>query len=634
MSLLLLFGSGPITEFDRVLPGSQNVIDGHLIVERDLMIANAVVAGSLLVEHDTVSVGSQDRPVFGSLIRERDSVRTGGSTFGPRNRRLTAKVRPRDNPEAVLCALSTDSERALELVVSEPGSGSVAVGVADPDASCLECGRIVTFDLDGEPVGGFLVERIEVDADPRDGLPSARLRRASGRSTLAVLDHAIVYPEQGSGRLSPSTRLMNFTSSDYEVRPPWTAAVQIKRQGDSTGQWDGAPLDWPDPDAYWIWAQAQGPGSDTTPPQPVGRCYFRTQFYVGSQTPVTIFITADDGYELYLDATLVAKETKAFMWAETQTYDVLLDAGLHTIAVVGINIHRDSVSTNVAGVIVSVVERTEGGQSYGSVLVRTDNTWAALAYPPRAPGMTPGKIMQVLLDEAQARGALPGVDYLASPLRDSHGNPWTFEWDLELQVGIPLLQVARMFGELGVDVEMLNPMGLALFPRGTRDWSSSIRFTAADVHERSFTIACPSVTTLLSAFHTGDVPANFQANDTYLERADAAALAAHGRLEAFASLGSAASPDMASEESDAILRDNAWPKETVEIDVAVRRPDGSDLPGMFHGWRPGVIVGCESSDGVMSKCRITRMAIVDDPSGGPDPVVRLEGEIGDAIMTS
>lgn len=634
--MLLVFGNpSPTTaqEIDEGLPGGRVPnIGGALVEEIEEALANAliVVSGAQVAEVDEALPGTKVVGVSRSATAHEVSVALPGTVVpGPRPRRLTATVRDRSTPHIVECSLSTDSDRTFELVLNDAGSGSLTVGIDDPDASCLSCGKIVALALDGEPIGSFVIEEINYDSRPRDGTSAARTVRASGRSSLAVLESAIVYPELGAGRLSPATRLMNFTSKDYEQKsPPWTAAVPIKRQGDVTGQWDGAPMDWPDPDAYWIWSRLQSGGS---PPQPVGRSYFRRPFVLGQKTPVTIFVTADDGFELYLDGTLVAQETKAFMWAETRTFDVLLDAGPHLLAIVGINMVRDSVSTNVAGVICSVVERTEGGESFGQVLVRTDNTWSALDYPSRAPGMTPGRIMRVLVEEAQRRGALTGVDLLFGDDRDSMGIPWTSEMDFELQVGTSLLQVARMIGEMGVDVEMLSPLGLAMYPRDSRDYSATIGIGDQNVHELLHRDSCPSVTLVLAAFHSGESPANFQANDVYLERGDASMIALHGRLEAFASLGSAASADMAADEIDAIIGDNGRVVSTATVDLAVRNADGTTFPGIFHTWRPGVVVSLPDQSGAPSRYRVTRMAIVDDPSGGTDPVVRFEARKLDQV---
>lgn len=599
---------------------------GALGAEVDQALAGAprvTVHGSQVVEEDVANQGSFVHTISGSTAVEMTIARPG-TEAAARRRRLTATVRDVGSPHLVVCSLTTDSDRNFEIVAGDAGAGDLVLHMDEAETGCLDCNKIVALSLDGEPIGAFTVESAAFAAVPRDGTVAGRTVRVSGRSTLALLERAIVYPELGARRMSPATRLMNWTSAAYTVSPPWTAAVRIKRQGDVTGQWDGAPMDWPDPDAYWIWAQPQGSG---TPPQPVGTCYFRTTFFLPRQTPVTVFVTADDGYELYLDATLVAQETRAFMWAETRTVNLLLDAGVHTIAIAGINIFRDSQSTNVAGVICTVVERTEGGQSFGDVIVHTDETWSALAYPPEAPGMNPGQVMRVLLAEAQARGTLTGVTPLFGDRYDSLGNPWAITTNLELQVGTSLLQVARMLAELGVEVEMLSAEYLSMWPRGAMDLSATVHLTETDVHEMSFEMACPVTTILLAAWHTGELPADFTTNDAYVEHSCSSCVSAFGRREAFASLGSAASADQTVRSIEAILRDNGQRVVTAEGEVVLRAADGTDVVGPFVVWRPGAWISVDTPVlGPWTLYRVTQLSVSDDPSGGPDPVIRFRAQ--------
>lgn len=88
-------------------------------------------------------------------------------------------------------------------------------------------------------------------------------------------------------------------------------------------------------------------------------------------------------------------------------------------------------------------------------------------------------IVKTLIEEAQARGAMPGVilDFTADS--DSVGNPWDDLTSISFHMGTPVLEVAKKFSEgLGIfDVEMTPTMHLRLYKgqKGT-DRSDTVRY--------------------------------------------------------------------------------------------------------------------------------------------------------------
>jgi hypothetical protein len=375
---------------------------------------------------------------------------------------IVTKVYDEDDT-TLLASLTHDRNRKWKDTLSEVGTWSLDLLARDTEAAYLLPDRIVRFELDGVVrYGGVIAQPDRKSIDQAEEV--GELLNVTGAGLLAVLDRAIVYPELGVGRLSSSQRYFTFAASAFDDSA-WTAAVQIKRQGDTTvAQWVGStgapsPDGWPDPNAWWIWSRAQ---TGATPPQPVGASYFRKSFTLAAQTPVSIYITADDGYELYLDGDLVNSELAAFMWANTTRIDVLLSAGTHELAIAGTNIDRPSTeSTNVAGILCSVMQATQGGDSVGSVIVHTDSSWKCSDYPTTAPTMTAGTILKTLIDEAQARGALTGLSYDFTGSHDSAGNAWTVAVDVNYQVGMSYLDVVRNLAGVAIDVRV-DPATLTL----------------------------------------------------------------------------------------------------------------------------------------------------------------------------
>lgn len=544
-------------------------------------------------------------------------------------RRLRMGLYDQDAPGVLITELSTDSGRTFTETFNEPGSGSLTVGADDPQAVDLDCRNIVRCMVDGVARFAWVIESRRRASIPRGGEPSSKLLTVSGRGVLALMETAVVEPERGTDRLSPPTRLFNFASTDYsEVGLPWVASSQIKLQGNFaaapllTDQWDGLtplPQDWPDPTAYWIWGRGQ---STSSPPQPIGYCYFRRDFNISTQGEHAIFITADDGFELYLDGALVAEETRAFMFAETKRVNVLLDVGQHWIAIVGRNIQRDSVSTNVAGVLYSILTLGPGGEldESSTIVINSSSATNVLAYPAVAPTMTPGEIMRILLDEAQQRGGLESVTLDFDDDVDSNGSTWDTPIDLEVRVGTSYLGVLQMLAEVAVDIRMTALLELQMFNKGTlgSDLTGIVQLEeGVHLSELEHSGECARMNAALFKRHTG----------TFGGAADAASIADNGRLEAYLELGTAPSDDQATRTLVALFDEHSVENITVQFQPEERGTGGtfvsSERP--YVGWQVGDLIIVPGIDDMPADTRVQSITVSDDPSGGPDPIFRAEG---------
>jgi len=81
-------------------------------------------------------------------------------------------------------------------------------------------------------------------------------------------------------------------------------------------------------------------------------------------------------------------------------------------------------------------------------------------------GKTFGNILKTLIDEAQARGTIPAMTYDFTSTLDSHGNAWTANVNVTIDVGTSLLDVLKKFVALGMGLTMDPMLGLHCFLPG------------------------------------------------------------------------------------------------------------------------------------------------------------------------
>lgn len=344
--------------------------------------------------------------------------------------------------------------------LNEVGSGSTAVDRLDAQLSLLAQRRLVKFRLDGTIRSGFVIGP-RSDRELAQGEEADEDRTVSGPGFLSLLERALLEPQLGTEHLGPDFRLFNFANPEYDDTS-WPAAVELFRQDDPVGSFYGVlfPETWQDGGAFWIWSVA--PDFGFSPPTPVGDVYIRTTFTLAEEKSVRVFFSADDGATLYIDGAEVAGETAAFIWKRVMEQTLFLDAGTHTVAVKATNIDRPaSPATNGAAFIFAAYSMAAGGE-LDTLILHSDSTWKCLGYPASVPGMTPGEVLRIVLDEAHAGGYITEVTQGAfTDTLDSDGNAWAKNVDLGWRVGVPLLEVVRGLIDLHIDVRV-NPDTLAL----------------------------------------------------------------------------------------------------------------------------------------------------------------------------
>jgi hypothetical protein len=362
--------------------------------------------------------------------------------------------------------------------IGGPGGGSFSIHRDDPVLArlpaCLDYYNIVRIFNDNVAVAGFVIEEKEnviVSKTETAGL----VQTASGAGLLALTKAAVVEPYKGLKTFSSQSRNFNFASElgTWFDASAWLPAVSGNRQGDppESNKWAYGPVDWPDaPDARWIWDR---PYSDS---QPKGDVYFRYTLNVPSEADYSVFITADDTFDLYVDGQLVADHhDNKISWSETNQIDFRLTAGDH---IVGVKVTNDA-RAGKAGLLAAIFRYGDPNAPTAAQLVAKtgDVGWLALGYPARLPYWTPGEVVNALLAEARDRG----VDFpsFLQPTftneKDSNGQPWVREIDWSFKVGTDYFDVFRKIADLSCDM-WIDPATLDfhMYKERSRDLSESV----------------------------------------------------------------------------------------------------------------------------------------------------------------
>lgn len=505
MSLLLLFGGSP---------GGGNTL--HISVHavpargpvraRTLHISGHIVSASLRnrahtlhVTAHTVAAGpASGRPVANTLHVSVHVVATVGSTrtinvptitrsavaYGPLVVRSTVtpddlvlEVVTRAAPSTVLATLTGYYGAQFLDPHNDVGSGSFTLDNDDSDYSQIVLDRMVRFKVHGVLAFCMLIEsmrRTSVSQDEEYGQNT----EVSGRGHIAALEEAVMYPPRGTDTL-PITddRVFNWASPNtvYDDSA-WGSATEIAQ--DTSTYWTGLPDGWPGAAsaAWWIWASS---GSQEW--APTGTCYFRRTFTVPAGVRrLRVYVGADDAMSGYLEGAKFASiDNSAQDPHQLQTFDVDVTAGDRTLAFEAKNEPDDPAEVgfhNPAGLRVAVFALDQTGVE-SSLLLTTDSLWKVVEYPPNPPGMTPGQVLRIVLQEAQARGALTELSWTFTDASDSKGEPWPNVTDIATKVGTDYLTFVKELMTTYVDAWM-DPSGFVLnaWNVGTRGTTKSITY--------------------------------------------------------------------------------------------------------------------------------------------------------------
>lgn len=391
-----------------------------------------------------------------------EAMRVGGRLRG----RISVDVVPRANPGGAGTELVRSWARQAHTELREVGSGAATVQNNDPARAAVGYFDLLRIKKDGRVRQTVVVERQRNQALRR--AKADRHTTFSGRGPMALLEDGIVLPYFGTDvELWSDVRAFNFASPDYDDSG-WTAAPvpTTTHYEDSAGvPYPGGkaadfPARWPDLDAAWLWDRFSGYNN-----VPAGPCYFRTTFTVAEASNAEPWAAADDAYEFWLDgARILADNAEGAVYlGQSKAAKVWLRAGTHYLAVYA----RNTTEMLKAGALWSIM-RLNGVGSFTGVYARSTNpattptvpviggaaTVKLLPYPPTPPGFTPGKVVRLLLAEAQARGTCAGITLGFTDYADSAGVAWPVTADIAFPLGLDLLSAVRQLGETYCDFAM------------------------------------------------------------------------------------------------------------------------------------------------------------------------------------
>lgn len=358
--------------------------------------------------------------------------------------------------------------KSWQVTKSDVGSAQVQLANTDANLAAVTFGDFVRFDLDGTPRFLMLVEAIDtVSIAPNEEVDE--VTTISGRGSLAQWEQAIVLPPNGViGQPYTETRVFDWGAAELDITlstatapTAWNAAVELFQVGrgsegtppaDFPYAWLGKPLGWSDPTGYWVWSQAL----DATPAVPAGTSYFARDVNITADGYHAVYMAADDFHRLKIDGVTISEYTDGGEgFTHTLRADLYLTAGTHRVAVEATN------QAYGLGGFVFALWSQDVNRDDDTLVLRADTTWAANGYPATPPGFTAGKVIRVLLEEAQANGALTGWTLDFTDTVDSDGAAWPTDQQWSFRVGMDLLSVLRQLGSSDIDF-IADPSSLTL----------------------------------------------------------------------------------------------------------------------------------------------------------------------------
>lgn len=369
--------------------------------------------------------------------------------------------------------------------LNESGSGGLVLQATHPAVPHLARGNCVRLysqaGLDARHVFTFRIGEVEeVLVTPR---PADRVVVVDGEDLADCFDDSPIDPWLSGADERPVSqdRVVNWASPPID-ETDWSSTVYQQDRPSAIGEVE--PEAWPllSPSAQWLLSRVYDHE------HPAGDYLFRLQLNVPSDMDVAHFLAIDNTGELWVSGTLVARDfaqkpsregfTKTRRWAFPMTQ------GTHTVGIKVTNWPPTiGGGANPAAFKYLAVEVKSDG-TLGTVLAASTTTagWKCKDLPSSLPGLTAPEILQLFLDEAQARGEQEGWTI------EVHGtHPVIEEYSCRVGGdGATLKAVHEDLRATWIDSQPdLEGQVLHVWPKGEMDTTPNLTFDAASVTQLS-----------------------------------------------------------------------------------------------------------------------------------------------------
>ncbi len=356
-------------------------------------------------------------------------------------------------------------------------------------------------------------------------------------SLFAILTEGIVEPANGTGT-SPVSADRLFDSSDPAFDASgWPGAVQYTDVATAGSTYPVTPYGVGLPGAATT--GVIGPaGYGLRDDAPVGRSYVRKDFALADDGYYKIWAVFDNGGEVRLDGATIIPFTVGFGQAVV-SQKIHVTAGNHTMWCYVDNGPTDPGAgpTTVALTMYSV-DLTETNVTQ---VLETDNTWKFLPFQPVPPGFTIGRLIRLVLEEAQARGKLLDVTLSCSDTLDSRGNTWPSASDVSTKAGktpistFLLKELAETYADFKMRVTPSGTIVLDAFVKGTRGQTIALTYDRSNTDQIAVAGARTEATAFCVEWNEGGSQA--------FRYVEISPVSGHPKKEAPLSLGAARSVD-------------------------------------------------------------------------------------------
>lgn len=391
--------------------------------------------------------------------------------------RLTVSRIDFDAPHRSLLTDATNI--TMEKRASDVGTGSFTISNSSAQRWSMNTDVPLVFSIDD-------VETYTAVVTSYDQTTVAEGEEAEEVTTFtvsAIIDEwrrAVVFPPLPPGVL-PAGDTVYFDFSHIALdETGWTsgyarfwqcnlAALFRESSAPPSGLW-GAPESWPDPKGQWMAPRPLSGDRD-----PVGEWYARRWFTVEEENmepgqefaELVIYAAADDAFDLRLDGMPIIgwdDPPGNEGWSKGRFVRLKVSPGLHLLAVKVKNYDRADLGRsnygNISVFLCAVYQvmntwlgRTQvklfGSGAYFDPFGEGNDGWIVLDYPAQPPGFTPLRVIELLLGQAQARGALPHwhTNWASGGVTDTDGTVAPKSPDFSFRVGMTYLDVLRQMTE-------------------------------------------------------------------------------------------------------------------------------------------------------------------------------------------